>query len=254
MMKTMARSTMRTNRSEQGFALVLALLTLMVLTFLGLALATTTSTELQIGYNYKWGAQAEYNAQAGLELAKRFLRQQTWSVLVPGSRDNSQMNALPFWGLTNSRDWENNDCDVLPGGLKGVGYGVVLHISGSQPFQNVTTFLGQSLGGAFTVWVRRPLEVPDTGLYRDLERDDRLVVTVEGVAPFQAATATSTFAQRRQAVRVLEVELQRIDPGDCENDFTGQAGMGALGSNYDPCGTVGAGGVPNATAEINPNQ
>jgi hypothetical protein len=244
---------MRTNRSEQGFALVLALLTLMVLTFLGLALATTTSTELQIAYNYKWGAQADYNAQAGLELAKRFLRQQTWSVLVPASRDNAGMNALPAWGLSNSRDFENNDCDVLPGGLKGVGYGVVLQIAGSQPFQNVTSFLGQSLGGAFTVWVRRPTEVPDNGLYRDVEKDDRLVVTVEGVAPFQAAAATSTFAQRRQAVRVLEVEVQRIDPGDCENDFTGQSGMGALGSNYDPCGSVDHAGVPNAQSEVTPN-
>lgn len=245
---------MKTRRDEAGFALVLALLTLMVLTFLGLTLATTTSTELQVGYNYKWNQQAAYNAQAGVELAKRFLRQQTWVVLVPAARTTAQMNALPAWALNNTRDFENSDCDDLGGGQKGVGYGVVLHIAGSQPFQNVSSFLGQTLGGAFTVWVRRPLEIENDGTVHDDDGATRIVVTAEGVAPFQTAAAATSFGQRRQAVKVVEVELAKVDPGDCENDFTGQTGMGALGANYDPCSTVGAAGVPNATAEINPNQ
>jgi Tfp pilus assembly protein PilX len=251
-----------TRRAEAGFALVLALLTLMVLTFLGLTLATTTSTELQVGYNYKWNQQAYYNAQAGIELAKRFLRQQTWVVLVPAARmTQAEMASLPSWSLSNSRDFENSDCDTLPEGTRGVGYGVVLHIAGSQPFQNVTSFLGQNLGGAFTVWVRRPLKVQDTttgpltaGEVHDDESPSKIVVTAEGVAPFQAATAATSAGQRRQAVRIVEVELEKIDPGDCENDFAGQTGLGALGANYDPCGTVAAAGVPGATAEINPNQ
>lgn len=246
---------MRTNRSERGFALIMALLVLMVLTFLGLALATTTSTELQIGYNYKWGQQAQHNAEAGLELAKRFLRQQTWVVLVPRERTSTaEMASLPAWALNNTRDFENEDCDTLPDGSKGVGYGVVLHIAGSQPFQNVTSFLGQSLGGAFTVWVRRAVEPQDDGTLLDSSSASRLIVTAEGVAPFQTTTAGSSYGQRRQAIRVFEVELTKSDPGDCENDFTGQAGMGALGSNYDPCGTVDHSGIPGATAEINPNQ
>ncbi len=246
---------MTRNRSEAGFALIMALLVLMVLTFLGLALATTTSTELQIGYNYKWGQQAQHNAEAGLELAKRFLRQQTWVVLMPPYRETqTAMAARPAWALNNARDFENDDCDILLEGTKGVGYGVVLQIAGSPPFQNVTSFLGQSLGGAFTVWVRRPLKTEDNGLIHDDTSASRIIVTAEGVAPFQALGSATSFGQRRQAVRVLEVELTKSDPGDCENDFTGQAGMGALGSNYDPCGTVDHAGVPGATAEINPNQ
>ena len=38
----------RTRRSEQGFALILAILSLMLLTFLGLTLATTTSTDFSL--------------------------------------------------------------------------------------------------------------------------------------------------------------------------------------------------------------
>ncbi len=60
-------------KGEQGFALVLAILALMLLTFLGLTLATTTSTELQIATNYRWGQQALYNAEAGLEAGKVIL-------------------------------------------------------------------------------------------------------------------------------------------------------------------------------------
>jgi hypothetical protein len=248
---------MRPNRTEAGFALIMALLILTVLTFLGLALATTTSTELQIGYNYKWGLQAQQNAEAGLELAKRVLRQQTWVVLVPPARRTAaSMTDVnePAWQLNNLRDFENRDCDSLPGGRLGVGYGVVLQVPGGQPFQNTTSNLGESLGGAFTVWVRRPTEVQLDGSVLDSESARDVIVTVEGVAPFQTAATATSYAQRRQAIRTLEVALTRVDPGDCENDFTGQSGMGALGSNYDPCGTVGSAGVPNASAEINPNQ
>ncbi len=254
---------MARRRSEDGFALIMALLVLMVLTFLGLTLATTTSTELQIGHNYKHTQQAFYNATAGLELAKRFLRQQTWSVLLPGAReDAAAMALLPTWTLARpdtaglpSRNWENATCDTLPGGLKGVGYGVVLDYSTTTfPFQNVTTFLGQNLGGAFTVWVRRAIEPQNDGTIEDDPSGSKLIVTVEGVAPYFAAAAVSSFGQRNKAVRILEAELIKEDPGDCENDFTGQTGMGALGANYDPCTAVSAAGIPNATTEINPNQ
>ncbi len=253
---------MTTPRTEAGFALILALLTLLVLTFLGLALATTTTTELQIGYNYKWNHQAYYNAQAGLELAKRFLRQQTWSVLLPQARDVAGMSSLPTWSLARtdpsgqpSRNWENSDCDLLASGGQGVGYGVVLDLDTmASPFQNVTSFLGENLGGAFTVWVRRPLHVKLDGTVEDEKSDASAVVTAEGVAPYFGAMAGGSLGQRNKAVRILEVELQKVDPGDCENDFTGQTGMGALGANYDPCSPVSPEGVPNATAEINPNQ
>lgn len=253
---------MTTRRTEAGFALILALLTLLVLTFLGLALATSTTTELQIGYNYKWSNQAYYNAQACIELAKRFLRQQTWSVLLPQARDVAGMSALPTWTLARadsygeaSRNWENSGCDVLPSGGQGAGYGVVLDLSTmASPFQNMTSNLGESLGGACTVWVRRPLRVNTDGTVQDETSDARVVVTSEGVAPYFGAMAGASLGQRNKAVRLLEVELQKIDPGDCENDFTGQTGMGALGANYDPCTPVSPEGVPGATAEINPNQ
>ena len=254
-------------RREAGFALIMALLTLMVLTFLGLTLATTTTTELQIGYNYKWSQQAFYSAETGLELAKRFLRQQTWSVLLPSYRDYTQMGSLPTWTLARpdtagnpSRNWENSDCDRTLANQQGVGFGIVLdHTNLTFPFQNVSNFLGQNLSGAFTVWVRRPVIANPDGTESDEKSDARMIITAEGVAPFTAVAASTSYGQRNKAVRYLELELKKEDPGDCENDFIGQTGQGALGANYDPCKAIEASGVaiPGATGagvtEVNPN-
>ncbi|HET7293769.1 MAG TPA: PilX N-terminal domain-containing pilus assembly protein [Vicinamibacteria bacterium] len=259
-------------RRQDGFALIMALLTLMVLTFLGLTLAATTSTELQIGYNYKWSQQAFYNAEAGLELAKRFLRQQTWSVLLPKARTVAEMaTAIPdtnpcgnawLWSLCRpdtasnpSRNWENASCDTTLFGGPTVGFGVVLdHTNLTFPFQNVSNFLGQDLSGAFTVWVRRKVIANPDGTIGDDPSDATMIVTAEGVAPFTGAGASSSYGQRKKAVRYLELELRKEDPGDCENDFVGQTGQGALGANYDPCQTVEASGVGSGVTEPGQNQ
>lgn len=239
---------------ESGFALIMALLSLLVLTFLGLTLATTTTTELQIGYNYKWSQQAFYNAEAGAELAKRFLRQQTWSTILPRARTTAEMPTTAvttLWTLARndaagnaSRNFENSDCDATFYLNPAVGYGVVLdHVNLALPFQNVSSFLGQQLNGAFTAWVRRPIAYDATGAEMDEQKDNVLLLTVEGVAPFTGAQASLSYGQRNKAVRLVEIELQKVDPADCENDFTGQTGMGALGANYDPCYAVKAEGV-----------
>lgn len=244
-------------RNEAGFALVLALLSLLLLTFLGLTLATTTSTELQIANNYRWSEQARYNAESGLELAKRFLQQNTaWQILVPVARPAGGLTMTPGWAVNlpgpagdAARNFENSDCDSEAA----VGYGVVLYQPGfAYSFQNVSTYFGQSISGSFTLWARRPSEVLPDGTVQDYQRDDRLVLTAEGTAPYAySAASASTYSAsfRRRAVRTLEVELQKIDPSECENSFQGQAGLGALGSNYDPCSVVSAAGVINAVSE-----
>jgi Tfp pilus assembly protein PilX len=256
------------SRREDGFALIMALLTLMVLTFLGLALAASTTTELQIGYNYKWSQQAFYNAEAGLELAKRLVKEQTWSVLLPKARtiaemstpivDNNPCGNSWLWTLcrtdtaTNpSRNWENASCDTTIAGGPTVGYGVVLdHTNLVFPFQNVSNFLGESINGAFTVWVRRRVTTDATGAVIDDPSDASMVMTAEGVAPYTGAAASLSYGQRNKAVRYLEVELAKVDPGDCENDFVGQTGQGALGANYDPCKNIEAKGA-KAVSEVN---
>lgn len=251
----------RAKKQEAGFALIVALLTLLLLTFLGLTLATTTSTELQIANNYRWSQQAYYNAEAGLELAKRFLRGQTvWSVVVPPARTSAQMAAKPTpWTLARNdqyggvtRNWENFDCDQtgIVGNSAGYeGYGVVLDFATfASPYQTVSSFLGQNLNGTFTVWVRRPLLVNADGTVQDNTADDKLVVTAEGTAPFVGATAGTTYAFQNRAVRVLETEIRKIDPNDCEN-LSGQAGSGPTGSGFDPCSQVGSKGIPGATSE-----
>jgi PilX N-terminal len=250
---------MRDPRSnETGFALVLALLSLLLLTFLGLTLATTTSTELQIANNYRWGQQALYNAEAGLELAKRFLQQNTaWQIFVPVARNTSEMSGAPTWTTTPTgpsgeanRSLENSDCDSY-----NTGFGAVLVVPGfTYPFQNVSTFFGETISGSFTLWVRRKVEVNADGTVQDAQVNDRLLVTAEGTAPYAYAGGTAAGYQtsfRKRAVRTLEVEVQRVDPSECENSFQGQAGLGALGSNYDPCNAVNATGIIGAVSEVN---
>jgi PilX N-terminal len=250
----------RAQRQEAGFALIVALLTLLLLTFLGITLATTTTTELQIANNYRWSQQAYYNAEAGLELAKRFLRGQTvWSVMVPAARLSPPLPP-PTWTLARpdqyggaSRNFENNACDTV--GVVGVGlagnegYGVVLDFQNfASPYQTVSTFLGQTLNGTFTVWVRRPLSPQNDGTVIDYNSDDQLIVTAEGTAPFVGASAGTTYAFQNRAVRVLESQIRKIDPNDCEN-LSGQAGSGPTGSGFDPCSQVSAKGIPGATGE-----
>jgi hypothetical protein len=241
------------DRKDAGFALILALLALLLLTLLGLGLATSTSTELQIANNYRNSQQALYNAEAGAELARRFLTQQVWSIVVPPARkDATAMAALPTWSLArqnpsgiDSRNFENSDCDATPAtyGYQGVGYGVVLdHPGFAEPFQHVSTYLGNSINGTFTVWVRRPIKINLDGSIQDDDSELKLSMTVEGTAPYaepsDAAQLETVFARR--AVRIIEFDgpdggLQKIEGGDCEADFLGQASLTALGTNYSPC-------------------
>jgi Tfp pilus assembly protein PilX len=275
--------TAKTARGEAGFALVLAILSLMLLTFLGLTLATTTSTELQIATNYRWSLQALYNAEAGIELGKRYLRQIEWQTVLPPARPSGASledyanndSGYPAgncaqgnnagcptpWLTRATRSFENYACDqtsqvAAAAGFQ--GYGVVLDdVNFAVPFENVTTFLGESLNGNFTLWIRRPYALSPQGAQGgvyliDEPRNDELILTSEGIAPYSGASAMTQFGQAHRAMRILEVKLQRIAPGDCENR-TSQVGSGPLGSGFDQCdpiheqgilgGVTGIGGV-----------
>ena len=89
----------RTKRmtSESGVALVVALLALTLLTLLGITMSVTTSTEQQISANYRWSQQASYNAESGLEIARNYLRQFEWNMVLPTARNGAQMTAPPVW-------------------------------------------------------------------------------------------------------------------------------------------------------------
>jgi Tfp pilus assembly protein PilX len=235
---------------EQGFALVLAILSLMLLTFLGLTLATTTSTELQIATNYRWSQQALYNAEAGIEAARVILARAAsvntttkWAPILPARRMSGGVaatwaeGAAPAVGGGTGRDFYRSSCDTRGG----VGYGLVLNADG-QRWENVSSFESFSLNGAFTLWIRRDLSVGNDGKYQDSDRDDMLIIVAEGVAPYQGA-ATS-FTQARQATRVLETRLNvllALVGHPCES-LSGQEGMGPSGDNYNPCAPLALSG------------
>ncbi len=86
----MATRNRRGAAGERGIALVIAILSLMILTFLGLALAAVTSTELQIATNYRWGQQALFNAEAGIEAARLVIaRSEGFQFVLPDARAGS---------------------------------------------------------------------------------------------------------------------------------------------------------------------
>ena len=239
-------------RGERGFALVLAILSLMLLTFLGLTMATTTSTELQIATNYRWSQQALYNAEAGLEAARIVLSNVAdvsngWLDSLPPRRTGpwAPGSAPAPGGTPVGRDYYRSDCDDRGG----VGYGLVL-VDPGERYENVSDFGGQALNGAFTVWVRRPLQVDNLGTYSDDARNDRLVIVAEGVAPYTGAGGTmDALVRSRQAVRVLETRftLGLATAGDpCGlGRQQGQEGGSPMGENFNPCVNVtpGAGGT-----------
>jgi Tfp pilus assembly protein PilX len=236
---------------EQGFALILAILALMLLTFLGLTLATTTSTELQIATNYRWSQQALYNAEAGLDAARLILSNeadptQGWAILMPAARPGSwPQGAAPGPVETAvGRDFERSTCDDKGG----MGYGKVL-LDATTRYENVGVFPtagGDTLNGAFTIWIRRALVVANNGQYSDSTEPDELVIVSEGIAPYFGPGGA--FTRSRQATRVLETRFNLAmgaagDPCGIGKQ-QGQEGGSPMGENFNPCAPItgGAGG------------
>ena len=242
--------------------MILAILSLMLLTFLGLTLATTTSTELQIATNFRWSQQALYNAEAGLEASKLLLSNVAiangnWQNIVPTARAG---NWTVFTGLNlgdppnaspagpSLRDYERNNCNDRAR----IGYGVVLRAPDPSTgipsrFENVSTFLGQRINGAFSIWVRREVNANALGQFADDQAQTpiNLVVTAEGVAPYpNAATA---FTRANQATRIIEQTYSLVIGDPCMRQGT-QEGAGPTGENFDSCSplTAGAGGSLSA--------
>jgi hypothetical protein len=234
-------------RSDRGFALILAILALMLLTFLGLTLAVTTSTELQIATNYRWSRQAFYNAEAGIEAGKVILANTPlWLNIVPNNRPPWTVGppapALPIWpaGPPNNRDFESQSCD----NLGGEGYGVVLNAAApagaAQRWENVSNFMGQSLNGAFTLWVRRTIQQTGTTAQDDPGAPalNTVVLTAEGVAPYIGGG--TVFTKANQSRQLLEMNLTLAVAGTCRQ-YGPQKGGAPTGENFDPCSSLAAG-------------
>jgi hypothetical protein len=102
--------------------------------------------------------------------------------------------------------------------------------------------MGQQLNGAFTLWVRRVIQLgTPTGTQA---QDDTanppitLVLTVEGVAPYIGGG--TTFTKANQARQLLEMSLN-LGVGNVCKQMGGQKGAAPSGENFDPCSTLAAG-------------
>jgi hypothetical protein len=224
-----------TRGGEAGFALVLAILALLLLTFLGLTLATTTSTELLISNNYRWGQQALYNAEAGMEVARAVLaevgdgqrvlppqRLAPWDPDTQAVKDNPELGT-PAPLFTASRNFEGRFCDVWG---YGAGYGQVLvdPANTAAPYENVSTAFSRTLTGMFTVWVRRDIVYNSGGTLSDNPAGESIIVTAEGVAPFTVPGAAGGFQRANQAIRRLESKVT-VREG-CRPEFNSESATG----------------------------
>lgn len=259
----MTKPSVGTRPDEGGFALVLAILSLMLLTFLGLTLASTTSTELQIATNYRWSQQALYNAEAGLEAARIVLSGSAdpangWQTLLPTRRNSPAQwveGSAPGPDPADTpvgRDFEMSSCDTRGG----IGYGKVLDttaITGAvipirlEDVSSLPSLTGDSLNGAFTIWVRRSLDVDEAGQFSDSTHNENLTIVSEGVAPFVGPSTASTRA--RQAKRVLETSFSlamNSEGSPCFGNLAGQEGLSGTGENFNPCAMVSAGALTGA--------
>jgi hypothetical protein len=241
---------MTSSRRDAGFALILAILALVLLATLGLTLATQTSTELQIATNYRWGQQALYNAEMGLEYAKSLLVEVPLVTVLPYPRVTSPLPdpyvSAPFARNGQSgeptRNFENEQCDTIGN----VGFGAVLDMTSlAYPLQNVnsvdTDFGTFPVPGTFTVWIRRPLEYDavQDGLVDDPDVI-YAILTVEGTAPYRQAG--TTFTQTRRAVRYLEAT---VATGMACTQGNQEAGT-ATGAGAETCTWLNTGVTPVA--------
>lgn len=275
-------------RRDSGFALILALLALMLLTSLGLSLATSTSTEMQIATNHRWAEQARYNAEAGVEFAREFLSKiPDWGTILPPPRSSGGTcgpNSSPYclgWAANAnvpgsapadapqqrldaygnpSRNFENWSCDSRGYGR---GYGVVLDdgVSPGTPFQFTNSMGGAPLNGAFTLWIRRPVQwKSDTGgtaeTLQDYADNNVLILVSEGVAPYTSYNSTAKVANRASYIK--EVLLtnegqgqQTLNLGQTQcTTRQGQAGGNATGSNSQGCTTLDGSSIIPALAGV----
>jgi Tfp pilus assembly protein PilV len=261
-MREMTMSHRATDRrsGQSGFALILAILSLMLLTFLGLTLAASTSTELQIATNFRWSQQALYNAEAGLEAAKIVLSRVAnvttqWQTNLPPLRVGTWTRAATPapGGPAVGRDYERSaaalggptqdTCDSSPAGTArgGVGYGRVL-TEGAVRYEDVSTFSGQTLNGAFTIWVRRALQTGNDGTISDNTRNDELILAAEGVAPYTGAATAITRAQQARKMLETRLTLSLSTVGNpCLGTQAGQEGGSPMGENFNPCAPITAG-------------
>jgi len=122
-----------------------------------------------------------------------------------------------------------------------MGYGRVLVDDTATRLENVSAFEGETLNGAFTVWIRRPLLVDADGNFSDDNAENaQAVIVAEGVAPYSGGE--TAFTRANQAVRTLEVnyQLAQNKVQDACETYGGQEGYSASGEGYNPCALLGA--------------
>jgi hypothetical protein len=157
------------------------------------------------------------------------------------------------WG-NPSRNFENWECDARG---NGVGYGAVLDDGGpAGPHQYRTTFFGNDLMGATTLWVRRPTwhnmdgTLTDFNTTVDPDGDDVVILTAEGIAPYTGSAATMASTVSNRAVQVVEVVLRLRTSTSTDPCGTrgGQSGGGAEGAGFGGCKGITAGDVTQSLA------
>src|SRR5216117_2839529 len=89
------------NRNDQGAALIVALMAMLLLSALGLALVLSTTTESTITGNFRFGQEALYAADAGVErVMDDLLTVPDWNKILDGTVRSGFIDGLPSGSRT----------------------------------------------------------------------------------------------------------------------------------------------------------
>jgi len=112
------------------------------------------------------------------------------------------------------------------------------------PLDNVQTYQGQTINGAFTVWVRWPLMYNGDGTVRDFDRGldtnsqyDVLIVTSQGIAPRIQVGGGNVRSYATQTIEAT-VYASALTKGDQCPVRWGQKGGGPGGAGLSSCQAV----------------
>jgi len=129
-----------------------------------------------------------------------------WQTSLPRFAGAVASRPAPGLGARVSRaragDYERSDCDSRGAGRRLRARARRYH---RVRYENATDYALHALNGAFTVWIRRPLETDNAGSTPYDDDNSRLVIVSEGVAPYRGGT--DAFVRSHQAMRVLETRF-----------------------------------------------
>ena len=220
----------KTHTHERGFALLLATIIAVLLTLIGLSLTTSSMTEFQSMNEFEAHEKALMIADAGLNLAKEQLRGQILSDLL-----SAQTNVPKYTDYTDPEAGSFAARNpILPFEARNINFSDLPTAVGTRQVQAfLTSTVGSPISngwrGRYFASLTDNADEALFGLLDDplADMDYSVILRVVGVHPIDGSQGSGVGSARKNAVAILEAELQR------EMSFDLSSPMNFLGPNVD---------------------